>query len=352
MRVYKRTYPDGRKSQDYYYSFYHEGKQIRKRGVSNKEETKNLGIAHKTALLRGDLGIEEKRRERVRFDDLADRFLDYSKSNKRSWKRDGVSINALRRAFSGKMIDEIKPGMIERYRDQRKRQITGSSVNRELACLKTMLNKAIFWELADENPMRGVKFLRENRQRSRYLTRDEIDRLLDACSKHLRPIVIFALNTGMRLSEILGLTWDRVNFEEGIVELVETKSGDIRQVPLTPDARDAIESVGRKNRYVFTYKGEGMKSVKFSFKKACRGAGIDDLRFHDLRHTWASYFMMGGGNLYDLMVMGGWKSIKMVQRYAHLDRKYRMRIMNVASPTTYTKQAQAKIRNLRARVST
>ena len=88
MRVYKRTYRDGRKSGDYYYSFYHEGKQIRKRGVPNKEETKNLGIAHKTALLRGVLGIEEKKRERVKFDDLAERFLEYSKSNKKSWPRE------------------------------------------------------------------------------------------------------------------------------------------------------------------------------------------------------------------------------------------------------------------------
>jgi integrase len=339
MRVYKRTYRDGRQSKDYYYSFYHRDKgsqlkQIKKRGTPNKEETKNLAIAHKTALLKGELGISEKKREPIKFDELTDRFLKYSKSNKRSWERDETSINALKRVFSGKSIDKISPQMIERYRDNRKARVTGSSVNRELACLKTMFSKAILWDLADENPVKRIKFLRENKPRSRYLNREEIKALLDNCTDHLRPIVIFALNTGMRLSEVLGLTWDRVNLQEGIAELRETKTGDVRHVPLTPDARVALDMVEGGNKYVFTYGKEPLLRVSRSFATACRGADIENFRFHDLRHTWASYFMMNGGNLYDLMVMGGWKSISMVKRYSHLDRQYRMRIMNIASPTT------------------
>jgi integrase len=356
MIVFKLKYKDGRRSKNWYYRFSYQGKEYQKAVCPSKAKTEEAAIK-KLMELKGQLLPEknEKERKRVLFEGLIDRFLEeWSRNNKRSYQRDVTSSKSLLRRFRGRYIDTIRPHEIERYRDDRKKAITPSSVNRELACLKTMFNKGIFWELTNDNPVTKVKMLRENRQRSRYLTRDEINRLLDVCKDHLRPIVVFALNTGMRLSEILGLTWDRVNLEEGIVELVETKSGDIRQVPLTPDARNAIYTSGDIQKgHVFTYEDKPILRVSRSFTTACKKAGIEDLRFHDLRHTWASYFMMNGGNLYDLMEMGGWKSIDMVRRYAHLDRKYRLRVMNVASPTAgvVKKSGKGKIAEIPISVS-
>lgn len=337
MKIYKRVYPDGRKSKDWYYTFYVKKKRIRSRGLSDKTETRELAEALKVKLLREDLGIEEPQKAEgsgVSFDELAERFIEYSHSNKRSWTRDETSFRALSKVFSGRMLNEIKPAMIEAYRDKRKAQVTGSSVNRELACLKTAYNKAVLWELTLDNPVKKVNFLPENPQRTRYLSKEEINKLIDASNGHLRPFIIFALNTGMRNSEILGLTWNRVNPEEAIAELVITKNKQVRQVHLTPDAIEALKEARTESEYCFTYGGQPIQRVTKAFNHALKKAGIKHCRIHDLRHTWASFFMMSGkATLYDLKECGGWKSYSMVQRYAHLDREHRARVMAASSPT-------------------
>lgn len=333
MIVFKLKYKDGRESKNWYYRFSYKGKEYQAVVCPSKTKTQDAAI-RKLMELKGQLPKEEtKERPRILFEDLIKRFLEWSKDNKRSYARDLTSSKPLLRRFRARLIDAIRPHEIERYRDDRKKAITPSSVNRELAFLKTAYNKAIFWELADENPVTKVKMLRENPQRTRFLTKEEIDRLLEACPKYLEAIVRFSLNTGMRISEVLSLTWNRIYLDKSFIELRETKSGNIRQVPLNDEARDVLESIERSEISVFTYGGKSIKRITKGFGTACRSAGIENFRIHDLRHTWASYFMMGGGNLYDLMEMGGWKSISMVRRYSHLDRKYKLRVMNVASPT-------------------
>lgn len=333
MKVFKLKYKDGRESKNWYYRFSYKGKEYQAVVCASKTKTQDAAIK-KLMELKGQLPKEEvKEKPRILFEDLLKRFLEWSKDNKRSYARDLTSSKPLLRRFRGRLIESIRPHEIERYRDDRKKVITPSSVNRELAFLKTAYNKAIFWELTDENPVTKVKMLRENPQRTRFLTREEIDRLLDACPKHLEPIVRFSLNTGMRISEVLNLTWNRIYLDKSFIELRETKSGDIRQVPLNDEARNVLESIERSEISVFTYGGKSIKRITRAFGAACRNAGIENFRIHDLRNTWASHFMMNGGNLYDLMEMGGWKSINMVRRYSHLDRKYKLRVMNVASPT-------------------
>ncbi len=151
----------------------------------------------------------------------------------------------------------------------------------------------------------------------------------------------------MRISEVLSLTWNRIYLDKSFIELRETKSGNIRQVPLNDEARDVLESIERSKISVFTYGGKSIKRITRAFGTACRNAGIEDFRIHDLRHTWASHFMMNGGNLYDLMEMGGWKSINMVRRYSHLDRKYKLRVMNVASPTARVGKKSGKRKDVK-----
>ncbi len=138
---------------------------------------------------------------------------------------------------------------------------------------------------------------------------------------HLRAVVRFALATGCRMSEILHLEWLRVDFGRRVAWLDPgtTKNGDGRGIPLNNDAVLALREVeGIHPRWCFTYQDKRMDAVGSAWERALRRTGIENFRFHDLRHTWASWHVMSGTRLQELMELGGWKSFEMVLRYAHL----------------------------------
>jgi len=163
--------------------------------------------------------------------------------------------------------------------------------------------------------------LKEPKRRIRFLIREEADRLNEALPVHLRPVVQFALATGCRMSEILQLEWSRVDFDRRVAWLDPgtTKNGEGRGIPLNKDAVLALRTVqGLDARWCFTYQNEPMQEVGSAWERSLRRAGIEKFRFHDLRHTWASWHVMSGTSLQELMEFGGWKSFEMVLRNAHL----------------------------------
>lgn len=130
--------------------------------------------------------------------------------------------------------------------------------------------------------IRKVKLSQENNRRLRYLSQEECQALIDACALHLRPIVITALNTGMRLGEILSLKWEQIDLKHGFILLDKTKNGERREIPINITVRKVLESIphGPESLYVFTNRnGSPYKSVNNSFPTACRKAGIHDFRF-------------------------------------------------------------------------
>ena len=172
--------------------------------------------------------------------------------------------------------------------------------------------------------LRGVpkiRMLKEPRRRVRFLRREEADRLIEALADHMKPIVEFALATGCRAGEILGLEWSRVDLDRKVAWLDHgtTKSGEGRGIPLNADAVAALESTrGQHPRWCFTFAVRRIQKSSTAWDKAKRRAGIEDFRFHDTRHTWASWHVQSGTSLPELMELGGWKSYEMVLRYAHL----------------------------------
>lgn len=168
--------------------------------------------------------------------------------------------------------------------------------------------------------------LKPSKGRSRWLTRAEEKRLLDSATSHLRPIIAVAVDTGGRRGELLGLDWRSVDLDRNTVTFLDTKNGEDRTVRLTDRARRVLVGLdSQKMGPVFTYGGKSILCVKGSFKSACRRAGIDDFRFHDLRHTFASRLVQKGIPLYEVMHLTGHKSFEMVQRYAHLGPDYQDR---------------------------
>jgi len=234
---------------------------------------------------------------------------------------------------------------IEDYISKRRKDgVKNGTINRELTCLKRMYNLAIKWGESRINPAIEIDMLEEPPGRTRFLSEKDAQKLIQNCSMHIKPIVILALNTGMRLGELLTLQWKQVHIDaetDPYIELGqslgETKNNKKRFIPLNDDMvallkqyRD-MKFLKRKNPdYVFASirTGEPLKSVRKPFEKALRSAGINDFRFHDLRHTFASHYVMNGGDLLSLRDMLGHSNLKMVERYSHLASEYKLKMVN------------------------
>jgi integrase len=186
----------------------------------------------------------------------------------------------------------------------------------------------------------------------RWLTQDEAQRLLAACSPHLRPLVIFLLHTGARIGEALWLDWRCVDLARAHVSFPKTKNGDPRGVPLHRELVSELANLPHRDGAVFRrpdgepYERSGSK-VKTAFKAALRRAGLKDFRVHDCRHTWATWHYTAHHDLIALQKLGGWRSLAMVSRYAHANvETYRKGIEEL--PSLCAESAHPKISKLEA----
>jgi integrase len=173
---------------------------------------------------------------------------------------------------------------------------------------------------------------KEKAIRLRYLEKEEITTLVANCSQELKPIVILAVNTGMRRGEILNIKWTDIDFKRDVICLLETKSDEKREVPMNEAVKDALIKVRRnpKSPYVFCYKnGEQVKDIRKSFWTALKKSGIKDFRFHDLRHSAASHLVMAGIDLNTVREILGHKTIEMTLRYAHLSPNHKKKAVDV-----------------------
>jgi integrase len=193
-----------------------------------------------------------------------------------------------------------------------------ATVNRYLALIRCLLRMARDeWQWIDTFPK--IRLLHGEVERDRWLNREEADRLVAACAPHLAAIARFALATGCRAREITGLEWNRVDLERRTAWLDQTKNGTPRGVPLNADAVAVLKGeTGKHPCNCFTYNGKPIRweLSNNAWHTALRKAGITDFRFHDLRHTWASWHRQAGTSCDELKDLGGWKSRVMVDRYA------------------------------------
>ena len=199
-----------------------------------------------------------------------------------------------------------------------RRKIKPATVNRYLATIRGILRMARDeWQWIDNHPK--IRLLPGEVERDRWLTREEAGRLIAACPAHLAAIVRVALATGCRASEITGLEWRRVDLKRGTAWLDHTKNGTPRGVPLNRDAVAVLEAEkGKHPVYCFTYRGAHFSGAvgNSAWYESVKRAELGNFRFHDLRHTWASWHRQSGTSTDELKDLGGWKSRVMVDRYA------------------------------------
>ncbi len=202
---------------------------------------------------------------------------------------------------------------------------TNGTTNRTLAVVRAILRKATNeWEWIDRHPK--IRMLPEPKRRVRWLTHEEANRLISELPEHLVPIVRFSLETGLRQANVTGLKWQQVDINRACawIHPDQAKARVAIAVPLSPNAIKIIQDQVDKNKeYIFTYQGNPVTQVNTrAWRNALKRAGIENFRWHDLRHTWASWHIQSGTPLHALQELGGWETTEMVRRYAHLSSKH------------------------------
>jgi integrase len=259
------------------------------------------------------------------WNDAIERWL-FEKADKASLHSDKCIIRWLEPYLSGMPLVDINRGVVDAITLKKvKTGVANGTVNRMLALLRSILRRAAFdWEWMVGVPR--VRLLREPTRRVRYLTAPQAQRLLEQLPSHLAEMATFSLATGLRKSNVTGLQWSQIDLSRCLawVHPDQSKTRRAIAVPLNQDAMRVLAvQAGRHPTHVFAFKGETIAKVSTAaWKKALKRAGIDDFRWHDLRHTWASWHVQNGTPLNVLQELGGWESPQMVRRYAHFSAEH------------------------------
>lgn len=252
--------------------------------------------------------------------EAAGRWLDET-SDKATHREDEKKIAWLDRFLGSLMLQEITLDVIDRIRAAKLKEASKSTTNRYLAVVRAVLIRARDeWEWIDKAPK--VKLFKESAGRERALTPVQAQRLLDELPDHQREFVLFALATGLRQRNVLRLEWSQVNLDlrHAWIAGWQSKNRHPIGVPLNEIAMGVLRRAqGKHPDRVFTYKGKPLNSANNkAWIAALKRAGIQDFRWHDLRHTWATWQRQAGTPTHELQRLGGWRSGIMVERYAHL----------------------------------
>jgi integrase len=243
---------------------------------------------------------------------------------KRSWNRDEQLLQPLLKLYKSKKLSEITTKDIEDFKLKRLKEVSAATVNRSLSVLRHLFNLAKRWKkFFGDNPVSIVGLLEENNQVERILTPKEEKTLIEASISYLRPVIITALNTGMRKAEILDLKWSDIDLSNSyiIINQTNSKSKKQRKIPVNSFLKKLLIELKLKSlqsEYVYLdNKGQKINTIRTAFTAACRRANLKGLRFHDLRHTAATRMVESGANIVAISKILGHSDIKTTMRYTH-----------------------------------
>lgn len=299
-----------------------------KRWIQNTESAIREGRHFKTT--------ESKKRTLA---ELIDRYIqDVLPSKPKSQLAQGRQLRWWKKEIGFYTLAEVTPSLLSQTRDKLQVGREPATVVRYMAALSHAFTIATNeWEWIESNPLSKVSKPKEPRGRVRFLSEEERSKLLKTCKEstceHLYPIVVLALSTGMRQSEILNLKWDDIDLNRGVLTLHETKNGERRAVPIVGHARECIERLSKIRRidsdflFYSPAKPKVPIFIRTPWSKALKEAEIEDFRFHDLRHTAASYLAMNGASLAEIAEILGHKTLQMVKRYSHLSEQHTSKVL-------------------------
>lgn len=271
--------------------------------------------------------------------DLIERYIKYVLPTKpKSQLKQAAQLRWWQSEIGYLTLSEVTPARLGEARDKLQRGRQPATVVRYMAALSHAFTIASNeWGWLEDNPLRKVRKPVEPRGRVRFLDEEERSKLLTACKQSdcesLYPVVVLALSTGMRQGEILSLEWPQVDLVRGYIYLSDTKNGERRTVPLVSHAKELILELSKIRRvdtkllFPSTVKPQSPVAIRRPWGEALKAADIHDFRFHDLRHTAASYLAMNGASLAEIAEILGHKTLQMVKRYAHLSEQHTSRVL-------------------------
>jgi integrase len=304
--------------------------QIRRYGV--KPETKTFPTRDEAKIWARlieseiDRGIYVSRyeAEHITFSELVHRYQKEVTPTKKSASREISRLKCLDKFFGEVTLARINSEMVARFRDERlSLNLSGATIIKDLNTLSHIIDTAIKeWGLyTSQNPVKNIRKPRVNNSRSRRLSYEEEIILLAKCREHslmMESVVIFAIETAMRLGEIINLNWSDIDIERKIATLHITKNGEVRQVPLSRVAIASVKSLPRSigSSKVF-WRWKTVSSFESSWQRVLAKSEIKNFKFHDLRHEATSRLFEMNLNMMEVSTITGHKTLQMLKRYTH-----------------------------------
>jgi len=313
-------------------------------------EAKNWVRKMESSILDGKYVPDNKARKHT-LSDLIDRYISLHLSKFPRRLKDQTShLNWWKENYGHKPLIEITPALLSEAKEKLLNGITfmkklrsNPTVNRYFSSLSSAFTLAFQeWQWINENPFKRVSKLKENGGRTRFLSKEELHALLESCknsrNQHLYGMVLIAASMGLRFGEVADLCWKHVDFDNGFITLEMTKNGDTRFVPLPDQVASYLKGLAAPKlpeEFLFPSKDPAKRHpyslIRKAFQNAVQRTGIENFRYHDLRHTCASHLAMNGATQGELMEVLGHRSPAMTRRYAHFSKEHIARILQKTS---------------------
>ncbi len=323
-----RTFKRGK---TWYVDFEYKGRRYRKSLRTRSKQVAELALKDidvKIAREKFDLGPPEE----IRFDDFASKFLEWYEiqNSVRSYGDYRNLFNSTIIPHFGKYkLTDMTVEIIEDYKRKRVACVSASTVNKELVALRHVMNKAILWGYLQRNPAKEVDKLRVKQRKFRFLTLEEIKKVLSVCPSYAKPILLTAIHTGLRKSELFRLEWNDINWERKLITVANkddghTKNYRIREIPITcllmAELKKLKDELPTATGKVFR-KSDGsphMGGLRKTILRIIKNAKLEPFTLHDLRHTFASHLVMEGVDISTVQKLMGHSNITTTMIYAHL----------------------------------
>lgn len=294
--------------------------------IRRSSETTDREAANEfEARLRTDLWRQVRLGERPKYTwaQAVERW--YAEAGGRDKEREKERLAWFAEYLNSTPLAAIDRDLIEKLRAVRMAESSSSTANRYMALVRMILRKAHRdWDWIDKAPV--VPMYRLEKSEPRFLTRAEFARLYKRLPSHLKDLASFSVETGLRMRNVTGLSWKQVDLRRRqlVIPAARAKAGETIALPLSAKALAILLAWRGKHRErVFVFRNKPFSDCNGAyFKKATTAAGLSWVRWHDFRHTWASWHVQSGTPLHVLQELGGWKSLQMVQRYAHLSTEH------------------------------
>lgn len=301
----------------------------KKRLSADRQTALDYKAEFESKLRRNELGLQDTKKTWPSF---VEEYLAYSKANKRprTLDLDRQALNSFTNFTKPATMRNVTPVCIEKWKQERLKNVSPSRVNIEFSQIKASLTKAVEWEYLDKNPAANINRIKVAQKTPRFLSKEEIKKLLDAVNGQMNLIIQTFILTGFRLSELTNLRWENINWKRKTltvqaVDDFQPKDHQIRTIPLHDELFKILYPVKKENGYVFINilgnKVSGRK-LEAKFQQSIKKAGIDYCRIHDLRHTFASHLVMTGVDLLNVKELLGHSSYSTTLIYAHLTKHH------------------------------